>query len=128
MNPPYARELVAVVDQSAEALLQLSDEAASKRPAPGKWPPKEDWVKVQDYQSAPWEELVGLWHAYNLHLARVMRATPDDVRTRRHSRHNLHEIGWRTVSQNEPATLDFLMEDYVGHLKHHLAQIAMGDG
>src|ERR1041384_5473542 len=113
MNPPYARELVALVDQSAEALLQLSDEAASKRPAPGKWSPKEiighlidsatnnhrrfvhahwqddlvfpgyaqeDWVKVQDYQSAPWDELVGLWHAYNLHLARVMRATPDDVR------------------------------------------------
>ena len=27
------------------------------------------------------------------------------------------------VPQDQPATLEYFMRDYVGHLKHHLAQI-----
>jgi hypothetical protein len=37
--------------------------------------------------------------------------------------HNLHEIGFAPVSSAEPATLEHLMRDYVGHLKSHLRQI-----
>lgn len=85
---------------------------------------QDDWVTAQDYANAPWGELVGLWHAYNLHIARVMAATPDDVRLRAHARHNLDDIGFRPLPAGHPATLDFLMEDYVYHLKHHLNQIS----
>jgi hypothetical protein len=52
-----------------------------------------------------------------------MAAVPASVRERRHARHNLHEIGWRSFSADEPATLDELMHDYVVHLEHHLAQV-----
>ena len=84
---------------------------------------QERWVEEQAYQSAPWPELVALWQDYNRHLARVMAATPSAVLLREHSRHNLHEIGWRTIPASSPATLDYLMSDYVGHLHHHVAQI-----
>lgn len=84
---------------------------------------QEDWVRVQAYHRAPWTELVTLWEAYNQHLARVMSAVPANVRERRHERHNLHEIGWRPFSADEPATLDDLMHDYVLHLEHHLSQV-----
>jgi hypothetical protein len=157
MKPPYALELATTVDVAAESLLGLSDEQASRRPAPGKWSPKEiighlidsaannhqrflrarwkddlvfpgyeqeEWVAAQDYQNAPWEELIGLWHAFNLHIARVMQTTPAEVRTRKRAEHNLHEIGWRTIPRDAPATLEYMMEDYVGHLKHHLQQIS----
>ena len=40
--------------------------------------------------------------------------------------HNLHEIGWAPVNAGEPATLEQLMRDYVGHLKSHLSQIFGG--
>jgi hypothetical protein len=30
---------------------------------------------------------------------------------------------WNPVSRDAPVTLDYFMEDYVGHLKHHLNQI-----
>ena len=84
---------------------------------------QDAWVRVQQYQDAPWTELVTLWRAYNLHLARVMAAVPEPVRLQAHDRHNLDEVAWRTVPAAEPATLDYFMNDYVGHLEHHLRQI-----
>lgn len=84
---------------------------------------QDAWVDAQAYQDAPWRELLDLWLAYNLHLARVMRATPDDVRLRGHLRHNLDRLAFRPVPPEAPATLDYFMRDYVAHLKHHLAQL-----
>jgi hypothetical protein len=84
---------------------------------------QEDWVRVQRYQDTPWKEIIELWRSYNLHLARVMAAAPEDVRRRQHLEHNFHQIGWEIVPEQEPATLDYLMKDYVGHLKSHLRQI-----
>ena len=71
----------------------------------------------------PWRELVTLWRTFNLQIARVMAAIPEDVRLRAHDRHNLDRVAWRTIPAQEPATLDYFMRDYVGHLRHHLAQI-----
>lgn len=84
---------------------------------------QEDWVRVQRYKDAPWKELVTLWQSYNLQLVRVMAAVPEEIRNKKHSRHNFHQIGWQTVPEEEPATLGFLMSDYVAHLKNHLRQI-----
>lgn len=85
---------------------------------------QDRWVEAQRYAEAPWPELVALWRAYNDHLARVMASTPIDVLLREHARHNLDEIAWQTVPADQPTTLDYLMSDYVEHLKHHLRQIA----
>jgi hypothetical protein len=84
---------------------------------------QDRWVEVQDYQRAPWSELVSLWAAFNRHIARVMASIPEDARTRVRARHNLHEVAWRPVPPTEPATLGYFMNDYVDHLEHHLAQI-----
>lgn len=84
---------------------------------------QDEWVRVQSYDAAPWHELLGLWRSYNRHIARVMCAVPASVRTKPHARHNLHEIGWKSFDAAAPATLDDLMEDYVGHMHHHLAQV-----
>jgi len=84
---------------------------------------QDGWVAVQRYQDAPWQDLVALWRSYNLHIARLMQATPDEVRLRERPRHNLHELAWQTVPAGAPATLDYFMRDYVLHLHHHLRQI-----
>jgi hypothetical protein len=90
---------------------------------------QDGWVAEQRYQDAPWAELITLWEAYNLHLARVMRAVPAEVRLRQHTRHNLDVLAWRRVEPEQPATLDSFMRDYVDHLHHHLRQIdALGFG
>jgi hypothetical protein len=81
------------------------------------------WVEAQRYRETPWKDLILLWRAFNLHIARVMEAAPESVRRRPRLEHNLDQIGWKTVPRTTPTTLDYLMEDYVGHLKHHLNQI-----
>ena len=84
---------------------------------------QDRWVALQQYNSAPWNELLDLWLAFNLQLARVMDAIPADVRRRPHSRHNLDQIAFGPVAPGAPVTLDFFMHDYVAHLHHHLRQI-----
>ena len=84
---------------------------------------QDAWVAVQGYQTAVWLDLVMLWRHFNLHLARVIAAVPHDVRMRPRERHNLHQLAWRPVPEDQPTTLDYFMADYVGHLKHHLEQI-----
>ena len=84
---------------------------------------QEDWVRAGQYQDAPWDDLVELWRTFNLQIARVMAATPDDVRCRESLTHNFDRIGFNAIPQGRPATLDHLMRDYVDHLEHHLQQI-----
>ena len=84
---------------------------------------QNNWVEVQHYQQASWSRLVDLWRAYNLHLLHVMSMTPADRLSRRCSAHSFNQIAFETVAESEPATLEYLMKDYVVHLKHHLGQI-----
>jgi len=82
------------------------------------------WVSVQHYQDAQWNELVTLWASFNRHLAHVMASVPQTARRHRHVRHNLHRLAWQPVEEHVPASLDYLMDDYVAHLHHHLRQIS----
>jgi hypothetical protein len=84
------------------------------------------WVRVQQYQNAPWTQLVELWRAYNLHLLHVMSCTPKEKLNNRCTQPSLQTIAFQTVSENEPVTLEYLMKDYVVHLKHHLSQVFDG--
>lgn len=85
---------------------------------------QDDWVRDQNYREEPWADLLELWRLYNLHLARVMDAVPDGVRRRETRRHNFHRIAFHEIPEGKPATLEYLMRDYVAHLRHHVAQIA----
>ena len=59
----------------------------------------------------------------NHQVASVMRETPAADLDRARARHNLQQIGFQPLPPDEPATLAFLMRDYVVHLQHHLRQI-----
>ncbi len=61
---------------------------------------QDAWVALQRYGDADWDGLITLWHAYNLHLARIIAWIPAG-----HGR--LHELA----------------ADYVRHLRLHLGQI-----
>ena len=73
---------------------------------------QDGWVRVQGYEERPWTELVLLWSALNRHLAHVIaRIDPAALETP------------CTIGGGAPVTLRFIAEDYVRHLRHHLAQI-----
>jgi hypothetical protein len=84
---------------------------------------QDAWVQAQRYHDIPLDELVALWRAFNLHLARVMETAPESSRLTARTRHNLGDIAWQAPPASEPATLEYFMSDNVGHLKHHLRQI-----
>lgn len=84
---------------------------------------QEAWVAAQRYDEAAWSDLVSLWRAYNLHLARIIAVIPSDALTRPRAQHNLDQVGWRAVPRTQPATLDGFIRDYIGHLENHLSQI-----
>lgn len=89
---------------------------------------QEDWVSAQGYERADWDTLVALWRSYNLHLAHVMACAPAEPLRRERAAHTLDRIAFKAVPADRPATLEYLMRDYVGHLKHHLRQILADEG
>jgi hypothetical protein len=141
-----ANDLLSAVNL-AERLRQIDDVTAAKRPAPGKWSKKEilghlidsaannhqrfvrlqlmgridlpgydgdEWVRVQRYQDRPWREIIDLWQIYNTQLASLILNV--DVTSLRHI--------WQT-QDGQDVNLEFIMRDYVVHLRHHLDQIGV---
>ncbi|MGQ0760570.1 MAG: DinB family protein [Acidobacteriota bacterium] len=84
---------------------------------------QDGWVRTNHYQDASWPQLIELWRTYNLHLHHVMSHAGQAKLNTPCTLHTLQEIAFRTVPKSEPVTLEYLMKDYVDHLKHHLAQI-----
>ena len=86
---------------------------------------QEAWVRVQRYNERRWIDLIQLWHAYNQHLADVMERADPSALTRPRARHSLDHIAFQPLDPATPPTLDYVMRDYVAHLKHHLNQIGL---
>jgi hypothetical protein len=140
-----SEELVRVAKSAEASLLQVSEAESSKPVLSGGWSRKQvlghlidsasnnhqrfvraalhtsldfpgydqdGCVRVQAVQEANWTLLVLLWAAYNCYLAHVIAHLPaSKLKT-------LCLIG-----SDEPVTLQFLAEDYLRHLLHHLRQI-----
>jgi len=73
---------------------------------------QDAWVTVQKYQHRSWQDLLSFWEHCNRHLAHVIDAVPQG---------RLHTPC--VIGDNAPVTLEFVMTDYVRHLRHHLEQI-----
>jgi DinB superfamily len=77
---------------------------------------QDECVRVQAPQETDWELLVSLWAAYNRYLAHVIAHLPES------------KSGTPCrIGSGEAVTLDFLAQDYVKHLLHHLRQIGAAD-
>jgi hypothetical protein len=75
---------------------------------------QEQWVALQNYQQADHQELIDLWRLLNRQMVRVMNNIPES------SLQHQCDTGKERVEYH---TLDYIMTDYVAHLKHHLSQL-----
>jgi hypothetical protein len=141
-----ATELRDEVERTATRLRALGEAEAARAAAPGKWTKKEilghlidsaannhqrfvrapladpfawpgyeqeTWVAIHRYRQRPWTELIDLWVALNRHVAHVMEGVPPErLQTR------------CVIGGKEPVTLEWVVRDYLRHVRHHLAQIA----
>lgn len=140
-----ATELRQVANSFSRELLATDGRAAARRPDAQTWSPKEvlghlidsaannhqrfvraqesdaltvpgyeqnHWVESQGYQEADWPHLIALWTHLNLHLADVIaRIQPD--------KYGVPCI----IGGSDPVTLEFVIVDYLRHVRHHMAQI-----
>lgn len=125
-------------------LSAIDEETFSKKPAPHKWSKKEilghlidsannnhqrfvraqfeevpiifynqdKWNNYGYYHRADSKNLVALWTAYNNHLAELINQIPEESLARECK-----------TGDNEKHSLEFLINDYVVHMEHHLRQI-----
>ena len=70
------------------------------------------WVNIEKHHDAPVSNLIGLWAFYNLHLAHIISNIPKE-------KYNVEFY----ADEKEPKTLEWLVQDYISHLVHHLKQI-----
>lgn len=84
---------------------------------------QEEWVRVSGYTEADWHELVELWSRYNLQIARVMDRVPEAIAMKPRMDHSPLGSTYAALPPDGVPTLDWLMRDYVAHIKHHLRQI-----
>ena len=72
------------------------------------------WVALHNYQGGDWEELIERWRRLNQQLLAVAEAAPSAAWSRT-----------CTVGGQGPLTLQFILEDYVQHMLHHLDHIGV---
>jgi len=138
-NP--ATELLATIDEYLPKLKLLIEEDSSLKPLPNKWSKKEiighlidsaqnnvrrfivaqyeqnpvityrqdDWVSINNYQTWLVEDLIQLWYLLNKQISSILNNSPGEVLQRTCQTESLHSIEW-------------LANDYIKHLKHHLHQ------
>ena len=140
-----AHQLRSLIDAARPRLLAIPEANASAKSNPDKWSLKEilghlldsatnnhqrivrmqeavdigkltydqqHWVRSQNYRDEPWEAIVEFWYRYNSHLAHVIGNVDPGALS------HVCDMGY-----SKPATLKFVIEDYVRHVEHHLEQI-----
>lgn len=72
------------------------------------------WVKAQNYQNVPTTDLIDLWKSLNYQIVHVVENIPDEA---------LQRTCDTTKTKPQVFTLEFIINDYVDHLQHHLKAI-----
>lgn len=131
---------------NAPHIRSIADEQFEYKPSPAKWSKKEilghlvdsaqnniqrlvrgqyehnpkivydqdQWVKLADYQSYNREELVQLWVLLNKHFCKILISMNDPALSKQ------CDTGKGFI---ELHTLQFIADDYLAHMKHHLNQM-----
>src|SRR6185295_12305356 len=137
-----ASELNKIIEDHLPSLQSLSQEKFLFKPSPAKWSKKEilghlvdsaqnnirrfivaqyeerpkivynqdKWVAITNYQQYPLTDLIDLWYQLNKHICQVLTFMSDEMSQRQAQTENLHDLQW-------------LAEDYIRHLRHHLHQV-----
>jgi hypothetical protein len=145
-----AQELSSILGQTIPTLEAITEEESLRTRGPGTWSRKQTlghlidsalnnvhrfvraqqtdeltfpdydqpgWVAASGYQDRPWTDLISLWAVLNVHLVHVMARLQAPAL----------ETSCR-IGESQPHTLEFIVRDYVRHLRHHLQQIFDPEG
>lgn len=72
------------------------------------------WVKAQNYQNVPTSDIINLWKFLNFQIVNTVENIPDSA---------LQKTCDMTKTEPQIFTLEFIINDYISHLQHHLKAI-----
>jgi len=137
-----ALQLESIINQHMPALKAIPESEMMDKPSPSKWSKKEilghtidsaqnnirrfivaqyeenpsirynqdEWVAIVDYQHYDLSDLINLWYLLNKHISIILKNIPSEMAQRKCQTEDLH-------------TLEWLAQDYLKHLMHHLHQV-----
>jgi hypothetical protein len=144
---PVSSKLTEIISTHAQTLQHFNEEEAARRPAPGKWSKKEELghlidsahtnlrrfivsqyeqephivyaqeecVRINNYNAQDMVQLTRLWLLLNQQIVQVLDNMNDGASQRK--------CNTGKLDAPELHTLQWLAEDYVKHLLHHLHHI-----
>ncbi|OYU84691.1 MAG: metal-dependent hydrolase [Flavobacterium sp. BFFFF2] len=144
MKNNVATRLAVLLETIPTLLLAFSEEEFSQKPSPNKWSKKEilghlidsaannhqrlirtqyenvpvlfydqnKWNELNHYQQLTANHLIQFWTIYNQHVLEIIKRMPQ-----------AHLGKECQVGNGEMVTIQYIMDDYVLHLEHHLKQI-----
>lgn len=74
----------------------------------------DGWVALQRYQERDWPTMINSWAALNRQLLAAAEAAPDAAWSRT-----------CTIADSGPLTLQFVFDDYIDHMLHHLRHMGV---
>ena len=141
----FAERLRRAVENEEPSLRAIADPSASNSPGETRWSKKQElghlidsatnnrvrfaraaldgrfegppydsrgWVELGGYAQMPWAEIVDLWKALNLALATLISRIPEE-----------HRRAECRIGESFSASLEFVVDDYIQHMQHHLDHI-----
>jgi hypothetical protein len=72
------------------------------------------WVKAQNYQNIPTQDIISLWKFLNLQIVHTVENIPDEA---------LQRTCDTTKTDHQVFTLEYIIQDYIDHLQYHLKAI-----
>jgi hypothetical protein len=72
----------------------------------------DGWVDLGGYAGMAWTDVVSLWTALNRALAVVLERIPPE-----------RLCAPCRIGDGDPVTLEFVIDDYIRHMRHHLDHI-----
>ncbi len=101
-----------LIDSALNNLQRFTEIQFSEKPYTIRRYNQDALVKANGYQSADLNELFDLWLCLNERISTIMKAQTEE------------SFSFKIIlPDGESSDLQFLMEDYVVHLEHHLKQV-----
>ena len=84
---------------------------------------QDKWVELQNYIIKDLKTLIETWEILNLNIISTLLEVHPDFWEKSFAEHNLQDIAWMDFKANQAESAKGFVQDYFGHMQHHLKQI-----
>jgi len=84
---------------------------------------QDKWVELQNYIIKDLKTLIETWEILNLNIISTLLEVHPEFWKKSFIENSLKDTAWMDFAEGQPATARDFVQDYFGHIEHHLKQI-----